>query len=74
MTTAERIELIEQAMELVREAQDKVQVAVNGTSSEANFDAYGEYGFLQLLSASKPYDRGLRNLIDDFLEEEKYNK
>ena len=65
MTEEERTELIEQAMELVREARDLVVSAVEGTSIKANFDAYGQYGFMQLLGEGNPYDSSLNSLLNE---------
>ena len=65
MDTDERRELIEQAQELVREARDLVVAAVEGTDNAANFDAYGQYGFKQLLGEGNPYDSSLDSLLEE---------
>ena len=69
MTTEERIQMIEEAMDLITQAQELVDDAVSGTSQESHYDAYGKYGFSQLLKNGNPYDNGLQDLIDAFLEE-----
>ena len=69
----ERIQMIREAMELVREAQGLVDDAVSGdcgtTRLEANYEAYGRYGFNQLLGNGNPYDSSLDSLIEEIEKE-----
>ena len=55
---------IEKAIEMVEEAQHIVDIAINDMNIRHNYEAYGKYGFDQLLSNGNPYDRGLQDLID----------
>lgn len=63
MNDEERKDLIEQAIQMVSEARDMVVEAVKGTENEDNFEAYGQYGFKQLLDEGNPYDAGLESLL-----------
>lgn len=65
MTTQEKIEAISEAIELIEQAQQLVNEAVNGTDNEANYQAYGKYGFDQLLGNGNPYDSSLFTLIEE---------
>lgn len=65
METREKMELIDQAIALVEEAQGLVDEAVQGTSIKGNYEAYGKYGFNQLLGNGNPYDNGLQTIIDE---------
>lgn len=69
MTTQERIQMLEEALELIERAQQLVDDAVNGTGNEANYEAYGKYGFNQLLGNGNPYDDGIPSLIVEFNDE-----
>jgi len=64
MTVQDREALIEQAIQLVEEAQQLVDEAVSGTGIESNYEAYGKYGFSQLLGNGNPYDSSLQSLIE----------
>lgn len=61
---------IENAMQMVEEAKELVEQAVEGTSIYPNYRAYGRYGFDQLMSNGNPYDSGLQDLIDEAEKEE----
>jgi len=56
------------------EAQGLVDDAVSGvygtTRLQANYEAYGRYGFNQLLGNGNPYDSSLDSLIEE-IEKEK---
>ena len=65
MTDLERKELLLEALELVQQAQEMVDEAVAGTSKEAHYEAYGRYGFDQLLGNGNPYDSSLESLLED---------
>ena len=60
----DRIVLIEEAMDLIREAQEKVDEAVRGTEHEAHYEVYGRYGLDQLLGNGNPYDGSLPKLME----------
>ena len=68
MTDQERINQINEAKELIIEAQALVDDAVKGTSQQNRYEAYGRYGFDTLLKNGNPYDDGLDDLIKDFQE------
>lgn len=70
MTKEKRIEMIEEAMKLIRQAQELVDDAVKGTDCKPSYDAYGKYGFDTLLNNGNPYDEGLQNIIDELNNEE----
>ena len=65
----EKIELINQAIELINKAKIIVDdVIADGDSSnlEANYNAYGCYGFNTLLGSGNPYDSSLITVIEAF--------
>ena len=67
MDRQEFIDEIERAISLVEEASYAVDMAVDslgGHSVKANYEAYGRYGFDQLLGNGNPYDSSLQSLID----------
>ena len=70
MNRQEFTDEIERAINMVDQAKSIVDQAVYGTDMEAHFDAYGGYGFDQLLGNGNPYDRSLRDLIDAYDEKE----
>lgn len=65
MQNEQRIELINNAIELINEAQALVDEALAGTGEEAEYRAYGRYGFDRLLNNGNPYDNGLQNVIEN---------
>lgn len=69
MENTERIELIEQAQELIEEAKALVDAAVEGTPEENHYNAYGCYGFKMLSGSGNPYDSSLYSLIETFGKE-----
>ena len=64
MDRQEFIDEIERAISLVEEASYAVDMAVQGMRIQANYEAYGRYGFDQLLGNGNPYDSSLQSLID----------
>ena len=53
----------------LRELRDQVLVIVRDYPEiEANFEAYGQYGFEQLLNEGNPYDSGLEDIINQIRE------
>ena len=68
MDRQEFTEEIERAIEMVDQARHIVETALDGTSDEAHFNAYGGYGFSQLLGNGNRYDRSLYDLIDGYEE------
>ena len=65
----EFIDEIERAIEMVDQARHIVDMAVDSTGGhflKANYEAYGKYGFDQLLGNGNPYDNSLQYLIDKF--------
>ena len=70
MDRQEFIDEIERAISLVEEASYAVDMVVQGMRIQANYEAYGRYGFDQLLGNGNPYDRSLQDLIDAYEEKE----
>ena len=66
MNNQERLEIIEEAMDMIMEAQNLVDAAVDDTNIKSNYTAYGKYGFNQLLGNGNPYDSSLYSLIKEF--------
>ena len=67
MDRQEFIDEIERAIEMVDQARHVVDMAIDsldGHFVKANYEAYGKYGFDQLLNNGNPYDSGLQDLID----------
>jgi len=62
--TTEKKEQIEQAIELIIEAKSLVEDALYGSTIVSHFEAYGKYGFDQLLGNGNPYDSDLYSLIE----------
>ena len=69
MDKQEFIDEIERAIEMVDQARHIVDMAVDGMGIQANYEAYGKYGFDQLLGTGNPYDNSLQTLIDKHREE-----
>ena len=69
MNKEEYIDEIERAIEMVDQARHIVDMAVDGMSIRANYEAYGKYGFDQLLGDGNPYDNSLQTLIDKYRDE-----
>jgi len=59
---SQRLADIMYELEMLKEEVDSL---VEGTSIEANYKAYGRYGFDQLLGNGNPYDNSLQSIIDD---------
>jgi len=70
MENSERIELLNQALELIIDAQSMVEQAISGTGQETHFEAYGKYGFSQLLGNGNRYDSSINTLIEGLQEDE----
>ena len=69
MDRQEFIDEIERAIEMVDQARHIVDTVVGSTDGhflKANYEAYGKYGFDQLLGTGNPYDNSLQYLIDKF--------
>ena len=69
MNREEFTEEIERAIEMVDQARHIVDTVVDSTDGhflKANYEAYGKYGFDQLLGTGNPYDNSLQYLIDKF--------
>ena len=65
MTNEEKIQYLEEAIEMIEEAQGIVEQVLEGTGNEANFNAYGKYGFDQLLGNGNRYDSSIFTIIDE---------
>ena len=69
MDKQEFIDEIEWAIEMVDQARHIVDMAIDSVDRhflKANYEAYGKYGFDQLLGTGNPYDNSLQYLIDKF--------
>ena len=64
MDRQEFIDEINKAIEMVEEAKYIVDMAVQDMNIRHNYEAYGSYGFDQLLGIGNPYDSSLFSLID----------
>lgn len=73
MNKYERIEQIEDAIQMIEKAQDLVDEALSGTSIKGNYEAYGKYGFSQLLGNGNPYDGNLNKLMESLENEEVFD-
>ena len=69
MDRQEFTEEIERAIEMVDQARHIVDMAVDSMSIRANYEAYGKYGFDQLLGDGNRFDASLQDLIDGYEEE-----
>ena len=69
MNREEFTEEIERAIEMVDQARHIVDMAISDMSIKYNYEAYGKYGFDQLLGTGNPYDNSLQSLIDKTEEE-----
>lgn len=56
-------EKIEEAKQLIIEAMQLCQEVAEENNMNSNFEAYGKYGFDQLLGNGNPYDNSIFNLI-----------
>jgi len=65
----ERIAIIENAIFEIESIMTEVDSAIFGTSQRAHYEAYGKYGFDQLLGNGNPHDSGLQSLIKELKEE-----
>ncbi len=64
MDRQEYIDEINKAIKMVEEAKYIVDMAMRDMSIRHNYEAYGRYGFDQLLGNGNPYDSSLFSLID----------
>ena len=64
MDRQEFIDEIERAIEMVDQARHIVDMAVEDMNIRHNYEAYGRYGFDQLLGNGNQYDSSLFSLID----------
>ena len=61
----ERIEQLENAQQMIYEAQTIIDEQVEGMSSEQHYKAYGRYGLDQLQGNGNPYDSSIQSLIEE---------
>lgn len=69
----EKIAIIENAIFEIESIMSEVDSAISGTSQQAHYEAYGKYGFNQLLGNGNPYDSSLETLIKELKEEGESN-
>ena len=67
-----KLEALHEALQLIKDAQQLVQDVLEGTEHEAHFNAYGKYGFDQLLGNGNRFDSSVAGLLDEFGDEELY--
>ena len=60
----EKIDAIQEAIRLVEEASQLVDSVMYDSSGKNHYEAYGKYGFNQLLGNGNPYDGSLFTLIE----------
>ena len=76
MNKEEFTDEIERAIEMVDQARHIVDMAIDNMPARfnrgivSNYEAYGKYGFDQLLGTGNPYDNSLQTLIDKCYEDE----
>jgi len=70
MNKNEKMDQIQEAMSLIEEAQTLIDEVVKGMSCASHYDAYGKYGFNQLLGNGNPYDGSLLKMYEELDEEE----
>ena len=72
MTKSEKLEAIQEAWSLVEEAQNLVDGVMQELDGQpkAHYEAYGKYGFSQLLANGNPYDSSLNTIIETIEEQE----
>ena len=61
----EKIDALQEAILLVEEASQLVDSAMDDSSGKNHYEAYGKYGFNQLLGNGNPYDNSLFTLIEE---------
>tara|TARA_R110002020_G_scaffold154529_4_gene334408 strand:- start:399 stop:680 length:282 start_codon:yes stop_codon:yes gene_type:complete len=62
------IKEIQEAIELIWEAKNKVEYALEYHRNKHHFDAYDCYGFNELLNTGNPHNAGLKDIIKTSLE------
>jgi len=61
----EKIDALHEAIRLVEEACQLVDSMMDDSSDKNHYEAYGKYGFNQLLGNGNPYDNSLFTLIEE---------
>jgi len=69
MDLLERVQAVRDAIVEVQQLVESVDEAVRGTRLEANYRAYGRYGFDTLLGNGNQYDSSLETLLSELKEE-----
>lgn len=64
MNNMERINMLNQAVQLIEEAQGLVDEALSDTTMDGEYRSYGRFGFDQLLGNGNPYDTSLNNVLE----------
>jgi len=62
----EIVDTLKDSIDQISETYSEVAGILYGTDKAANFEAYGGYGFDQLLGNGNPYDSGLPQLVEHF--------
>ena len=61
----ERIEQLENAQQMIYEAQTIIDEQVEGMSAEQHYKAYGRDGIDQLMGNGNTYDSSIQTLIEE---------
>jgi len=73
MTNLKREQNIQEAMELIEQAQQLVDEALENTNNNAHYKGYGKYGFKQLLGEGNRYDGSLPKILEDIENQDLYS-
>ena len=65
----EKLSVLNEAIQLVGEACQMVDDVMSDSPNKNHYEAYGKYGFNQLLGNGNPHDSGLQSLIKELKEE-----
>ena len=68
MENQERIDALEEAMNLIESAQYLMDSAIEGTDLEDHYKTYGRCGIDQALGNGNPYDESIDKLIESLME------
>tara|TARA_Y100000034_G_C6757785_1_gene337278 strand:+ start:269 stop:487 length:219 start_codon:yes stop_codon:yes gene_type:complete len=69
MSKAIKIEVLNEAIELVQEARQLVDSVMDDSPNKSHYESYGKYGFDQLLGNGNPYDSSIFTEIEDLEKE-----
>jgi len=64
MENESKIEILNQALDLIQEAQCLVDGVMEDSYNKSHYESYGKYGFDQLLGNGNPYDSSIYTEIE----------